>query len=548
MARTRAGKSVLKEVIILYDSVADMVAEEQEVGEFVGTKGYYTPGDGGDAIYFITTGSPDGYINHSVNGGANIAEVLKQDGYYVKQIGNNASGIQAVFDTEDAARIQDDPDDNEINIGNTTLVFDSPSGSWNDHSKSILDGLHIRGDKTATVVEFGSSYSSVRDCVFSWGDVALERQYYVCDGYKNHYYESKIGLKLIGVTAYTEREIYARGNGVYGDASLGALYITGALTENITISGGAMEGNFSPAIKVDVASLSTPDRFLLTLENVYFEQNGSVPNSIPAIDAQVISTTGRIIVKGCKLSYNTLGYPGPSGLYKFGSRVSFIDGSVISGYIHADSAEFRNSAVTGTYLRANDGVSPMLVTEFKGMSFDGGFNQVGGFVIAAPVKGGIISNQPYDNIAPVTHPFLVAADNNPPVIAEDATLDYGEGSWTKATFSAGGASYNNNDVSIGSFYDVTNNTTYCEFLIKSNITTTYEVLETGVGGRIGQELQLEAGKVYRLIAWGTRVLSGNNYFKIIPKTTSASEISVLALGLVTLDNQAELSALIASRI
>ena len=80
MARTRAGKAVLKDVATVFSTIADLVAagSNLEVGGIYRTLGYYAAGDGGAGTYILASGNTgDGWGSHDV--GANTL-VIQPEG------------------------------------------------------------------------------------------------------------------------------------------------------------------------------------------------------------------------------------------------------------------------------------------------------------------------------------------------------------------------------------------------------------------------------------------------------------------------------------
>src|SRR5690606_6131518 len=114
-----------------------------------------------------------------------------------------------------------------------------------------------------------------------------------------HYRGNKVGLHLNGVTAHLETQPYAR---YHNDPTGAAILIDGASAENVTILGGAIEGNRAPAIKVDP---TVGSGFRLTLHDVYFELDGDYDAGVPSIDIPSDIGNGVVAVfNGGKLSRN----------------------------------------------------------------------------------------------------------------------------------------------------------------------------------------------------------------------------------------------------
>ena len=80
---TGSASAQLRSEVVPKDSVAALKSASLDPGTYINTKGYFTPGDGGGAIYLIKTvadfgGSPDGYGDH-LDAAGNVA-VLQGNG------------------------------------------------------------------------------------------------------------------------------------------------------------------------------------------------------------------------------------------------------------------------------------------------------------------------------------------------------------------------------------------------------------------------------------------------------------------------------------
>ena len=135
-----------------FASVAAMLAATLEEGEVYGTKGYYSPGDGGHGSYLVRPyawlgSAPDGHVNHIVNGGTHTAVLQREGAINIKQGGVKYDGtdqtvtLQAIVDYALAGQATD---------GTPGVKVFCPSGSCYLASavKIAKSGLEIECDKT----------------------------------------------------------------------------------------------------------------------------------------------------------------------------------------------------------------------------------------------------------------------------------------------------------------------------------------------------------------------------------------------------------------
>jgi hypothetical protein len=395
--------------------------------------------------------------------------------------------------------------------------------TFDDHDRKIMASARLTGNGTNTLVENAvGSYWSHRDMTYTGASVGTKIASYVNDGYKNHYRSNALyGLWLNGVTAYTEREIYARG---HDNPSGAAVFISGANTENVRLSGGAIEGNRAPAIKVDSTGFAQ-NAFKLSVDSVYFEVDGDASVSTPSIS--IPSDMGDAAFArfvGCKLSRNT--FPWTTGEYRLGKNAIFC-GTTVAGDIYVSNASF----VENTYLsdiQLNPGVEPILVHAFSQVAWDGGRNAVGGAVFSTPVSGKVAWKSPVTNAAPTTTPYVTASVTNAPTITVNSADDYGDGSWSRAAFTANVGTVGNNSVILGNGVTATGYPYRVHvFLAKSNVDQVYSLAETGIGGALSHTMELKAGKTYRIVCLTNRAITGVQALYMWPTTTAAPTLDVI---------------------
>ena len=397
--------------------------------------------------------------------------------------------------------------------------------TFDDHDRKVMSNARLTGNGTNTLVENAlGSYWSHRDMTYNGANVGTKISSYVNDGYKNHYRANALyGLWLNGVTAYTEREIYARG---HDNPAGAAVFISGANTENVRLSGGAVEGNRAPAIKVDSTGFAQ-NVFKLIVDSVYFEVDGDASAGTPSISIPSDMGDGAFVrFEGAKLSRNT--FPWTTGEYRLGKNAIFC-GTTLAGDTYVSNASFVENTLLSD-ARLNPGVEPVLAHAFSQVAWDGGRNAVGGFVFSVPVSGKVAWKSPVTNAAPTTTPYITASVTNPPVITVNTADDYGDGSWSRATFNASAGAFGNNALLLGNGVTATGNPYRVHvFLAKSNVDQVYEVSETGVGGALSHTMQLKAGKVYRIVCLTNRAITGVQALYMWPTTNAAPVLDVIMI-------------------
>ena len=542
------------------------------------TAGHSNAGDGGGALYKRVGTEPShnfkvqsadgawwegvphygvvnvGQFGATLDGAANDGAAFQAAEDYQKPFVVNGTSLIGTTVTGDRyLTIEGIGDSEPVNVTALTGIdYTYPgSGGFDDHLRKEVRRMRLRGDAspsdftggTATLLKLSGSYSNHQEMTYELGNVGARIIKYACDGYKNHYRaNSTYGLHLDGVTAYTEREIYARGQ---HNTTGAAVFISGANTENIRLSGGAIEGNRAPAIKVDSTGFLA-DAFSLDVDHVYFELDGDNAAGVPSIDIPSDMGDGaRVTFNGCKLSRNVSTWT--SGPYKLGKNAIF-RGTRLSGDVSVENASLLEGTRLGD-LQLNYGAEPVLVHEFAHVSWDAGRNGSGGHAFAAAVTGKPTWASPVPNAAPTAHSYLTASSTNPPTISANSTDDYGDGDWTRAVFNASAGAFGNNAVRIGNFLDAANGFRVHVFLIKATATTTLQMTETGMGGSLSHRMQLVGGKTYKLVCLTNRTLSsGNNALYAWPQNGDGPTIDVISLYQAQFTDQWQASAFVSQMV
>lgn len=414
--------------------------------------------------------------------------------------------------------------------------------SWSDHANWRVQDWRFKGDGTQTLLDVGpGARFQMRDMTFEGGLIgARTLNNYGGAGWDNHYTgNASVGLYLDGCTAYTEHMIYARGQ----DASTGAaVLIAGANTENITIAGGAIEGNHAPAIKVDSTGF-TENVFRLTVRDVYFEINGDAAEDVPQFDIPSdIGDAAFVKFEGCKISQNQVG-DWITGENHYGKNVIFSH-SFISGENFAENASF----LPGCSLlgRFNYQLEPTLIHAFIHSTWDGGVNSISGYGFQAPARGKSAAVV-FGNTAVAVHPYATASVGTPPTITENTDDDYGDGSWTRIAFQASVGNSSANYALLDANADATAKPfRIYEVLMKSDTTAPFSFIETGTGQALSQEFILTADKIYRMLFIINREIAGANSLRVWPETDDGAILDVIVLSKAFFASQFEASAYLGS--
>lgn len=144
-------------IVKAYSTVADMAAATDLFqGDLVMTKGYWTQGDGGHAIYRIVaaaTGTDDGFAYHNLSGITGQAELVEADIVNIRQAGAKGDGV-----TDDTAAIQA-----VIDSITATKEVQIPAGDFivtGIDLSTLQANVHIRG--VGNNIASGARVSSIR--------------------------------------------------------------------------------------------------------------------------------------------------------------------------------------------------------------------------------------------------------------------------------------------------------------------------------------------------------------------------------------------------
>ena len=533
---TSDGGSVQDFIDAQYTTVAELATGKFQVGQYVRLT------DRAMGLFLLQSG---GLINgrNILDAGNGNTAVLQQEQYSRKEsfgvtasestsaltayLNRNTGGLGTMINSVVAVsplytHIAGDGDGNPITLsGVAGLSYTYTVGEFNDHAHRKLENQRIVGDGTQTLyLHDGGSYAEFVGNTFDTGLNGLViRDAYTCSGHKNYYKGNVNGLVLDNTSSFTEYEIYARRN------TTAAVRIQGATNEDVNLIGGAIEGNRGSAIKVDAGVGS---QFRLNIQNVYFELDGDTFDgaTTPSIDIPLINEAVHTRFNGGKLSYNSVaGWV--SGDYNFGYNVMF-SGTKVSGVLNSKLMKFADGCRLDD-ATLNNGDEPAFVADWdSSVKFTSGFGAVRGYVFSCSVIGKATTKSPIANTTKTAHPYITLLGDGP-VISEDATLDYGDGSWTKAVFAASAGSYSSNSVYIGNTVSGVNKQRIYSFLVRSNIDTTVEFLESQTGVAIRSTHQLKAGVVYKMVCIANKVIAGTQRLAMFPTVDNAPVISVLCL-------------------
>jgi len=321
-----------------------------------------------------------------------------------------------------------------------TGVVYSPTGIADDHAQQRISDLQIVGDgtlgdylstKNGTTTGLswsGGAYHETHGVLFNAHNIGLSivGSYTNLNRY-NYYRACKTGLYLKNITSHREEMPYMRYNSTAG------LEIDGAF-QNITIDGGAIEGNIGRGIWIhDTPSTAYPK---LILNDIYLESNGNLATGIPAVD---INEHDRLHVSVIGGSYWNNALSGvTTGPYRWGTSVSF-ENTTMNGFHFAKTMSVVNGIDAAAY---NTGISttnmaqlgysePTMMTRYLPS------NRVDGYgpVFQVPFSGRTTRKFLQANEITMNYPHVLNKSTST-TLSENTALDYGDGSWTDITLSA----------------------------------------------------------------------------------------------------------------
>lgn len=319
-----------------------------------------------------------------------------------------------------------------------------------DHAQRSLRDFQIVGDGTIGDYLTPKNGTTIGYSVYNTGHFAethglllnahdtgikLEKSYTNRNTY-NYYRACKVGLHLKDVTSHREESMYARFN------STAAVLIEGT-TQNVTLAGGAIEGNRGIGIwwKNIPANTSYPK---LIIDDVYFESVGDLDANVAAVDILDYPKM-HVEVRGGNLWNNQMSGI-TTGPYRWGNSVSFSN-PTMNGYHYA-----RNMRISGGYDSALHNTcdvqakavmlgltEPTMMLEYSPTGRVSGY----GPVFQVPLAGRPTRKMPIVNeMTSMVYPHVVTKASST-VISENTALDYGDGSWTDIYLSGTGTSTTN---------------------------------------------------------------------------------------------------------
>ena len=398
-------------------------------------------------------------------------------------------------------------------VAGTGVVY-SPTGVADDHAQRRIEDIQILGDgtigdyltpKNGTTIGYtwtGGAYAETSGVMFNGHDTGfkINNSYTNLNRY-NYYRACKVGLHLKNVTSHREEMIYARFN------STSAVVIEGTM-QNVTLAGGAIEGNRGIGIQVkNVPDLAFPK---LTLDDLYMESNGDLNASAPAIDIQAHPHM-HVDVRGGSYWNNSLSGI-VTGAYRWGTSVSF-NNSTLNGYHFAkttrvvggiDYAAY-NSALNTAGATLLGYSEPTMMLDYSPTVRVDGF----GPIFQVPFAGRTVRKFLQPNEITLTYPHVLSKSATT-LLAENTSLDYGDGSWTDITFAATG-SFNAEYAQLTNLIDASNEYIgkVFVFLLKPTTDCKIGIVTTGALNSMQSYFQLKANTVYRICMVHNRTGAGD---------------------------------------
>lgn len=408
------------------------------------------------------------------------------------------------------------------------------TGLQDDHGQRKLSDFQIRGDntvggylgvKTGTTIGYQHTntghFSETNGLLLNGHATGLKIENgYTNRNIYNYYRANKVGLHLKNVTSHREESIYARYNDEAG------VLIEGTV-QNITIAGGAIEGNHGRGLWAkNLTAESFPK---IVLDDVYFESDGDKAAGVPAIDIQ---EHPRLHVDVRAGSYwNNVLSGITTGIYKWGNSVSF-NGTTLNGFHYAkrmrvkDCVDYAiyNSDLFPTESIANGLVEPVMMLEYSPNFRVSGF----GIIFQVPLAGRPTRKLLAANEATLAYPHILSKSAST-ITTENTALNYGDGSWTDIAFSASG-DYSNNFAQLTNLIDATSEyiSKVCVFLLKPTADCQIGIVATGTVGTHQNYFQLKAGVTYRMCCFANRSASGDYRMRLF-STNGAATIAYLPI-------------------
>lgn len=433
-------------------------------------------------------------------------------------------------------------DSSQIKISTGTgFAYTAQTGVFDDHPHTFLEKLRVTGDGTfaaypnaqsgtttghsfATVDNIGNFASSYGITYELHGIGKYVKKSFVHTGEYNHFRANKVGLQLEEVTSYTETNSYFRYN---SDA---AVKIIGG--QNVTIRGGAIEGNPGSAIKY-VAGASTWGQ--INIDNVYFESNGSETGGIWSIDIPSGSPV-MTNIRGGNLWRNTASGI-TSGPYRLGDN-AVIDGTTLSGGMYVKYARVRNTRgfpawntfASEVVARLFGLTEPTVMLEYSPAIQEYDFSgATGGMVFCTPMQGRGSAKIPgITNLASTVYPYGYVASSGASAAA-NSSLNYGEGDFFRATFAASVGNFSSNYVTLQNFTDTSKPYRVTCSIFYPEADCEIAIVQSIGGQSIFANFALKANTYYRMVMCGFTPMTAGSFLRIYPINASAPVINFLPI-------------------
>lgn len=420
----------------------------------------------------------------------------------------------------------------KLNAG-AGIVYQANTGVFDDHPHRMLRDFRVTGDGTfqaypltqnGTTTNYSQlvhgSYGRQEGMTWELGAVGAKVTGYTHHHMRNYYRANKIGLWLNDVTSHREEGSYFRYN------SEAALLLTGSI-QNITVAGGAIEGNVG-ARGLWVKDL-TASNVTVTLDDVYFESNGNLATGVPSVDVVDADNISVIASAGSYWSNVLSGVT--TGVYQWGRRVSF-RGSVLGGLHYAKEMELTggvqtaagfNTRPTAADSIAQGLVEPVLMKKYEVGNIFGTF----GPVFAVRPSGRPTKKFLTPNLATLAYPHVLSK-SAAVVTSSDSAPDYGDGPWTKVQFDTPAGDYNNNYAQLEYVADASSLFPYkvMTVLVKPDADLDIGFISSGTAQQMGAFFRLKAGVTYRLLLSVTRSAAGDMRLRMFPLAANQPAFSI----------------------
>lgn len=427
----------------------------------------------------------------------------------------------------------------KVSGGATALAYTSHAGVFDDHPHNLLRDFRITGDgamavypaaqngttkgQTFATVDNIGSFGSAQGMVFELHDVGRHiKKSYVHNGGWNHFRGNKIGLRLEEITSYTETGSYFRGH------STAAVDIIGG--QNVTLRGGAIEGNAGVGIRYTAGSSSWGQ---LNIEDVYLESNGSESGGIWSIDVPFGSPT-MVNVKGGNLWRNVASGV-TSGPYRLGDNAT-LDGATLNGAIYAKYLRVlntRGNPTWGTF--ATEATArlfglgePPIMLEYSPAVQEYDFSAAtGGIVFGVTVAGKGVAKLPgITNLMSATYPYGFSASSGA-TGAANAGLNYGEGDAFRVTYAASTGNFSSNYATLVNFTDTAKPYRVCCVVVYPEADCELGFIQSVGGQSINANYALKANTYYKLVMCGMAPMSAGSFLRVFPLNSAAPVVNFI---------------------